>query len=289
MRKILVLTILLATAQSAMATHIRAGEIIARRIDNLQLTYEFTMIAYIDTESGIPFGGGTFNFGDGESITRNFNVTPPQVVGNNLARVTFTLVHTYQAPNSYLVSYEEDFRNAGISNMDNSVNTPFYTQTRIVIDPFFGVNNTPVLTVPPIDEGLISVSFLHNPGAFDPDGDSLAYYFTTPQQARDLDVFNYRELIAPEFYTNFAAGSEQGSPPSLSLDPANGNLTWDAPGDILPLSGSDCPEGVDNCAEYNVAFVVEEWRQVGEDWFRLGFVTRDMQIIITDGDNERPE
>ena len=39
------------------ATHIRAGEIIARRIDNLTFTYEFIFIGYRDTDSGIEFGG----------------------------------------------------------------------------------------------------------------------------------------------------------------------------------------------------------------------------------------
>ena len=36
--------------------------------------------------------------------------------------------------------------------MENSL-TPLYTETLIIIDPF-GVNNTPILTVPPIDEGI---------------------------------------------------------------------------------------------------------------------------------------
>ena len=43
------------------------------------------------------------------------------------------------------------------------------------------------------------------------------------------------------------------------------------------------------CAEYNVAFRIEEWRQIGGKWYRLGYVTRDMQIIVYEGDNEKPE
>ena len=50
------------------ATHIRAGEIIAKRISNTSLTYEFTIIGYTDTGSDVQFGGGTFNFGDGNEI-----------------------------------------------------------------------------------------------------------------------------------------------------------------------------------------------------------------------------
>ena len=101
---------------------------------------------------------------------------------------TYTLVHTYQAPNSYIVSYSEDNRNGGIANMENSLNTPFYTETLIIIDPFFGVNNTPILTVPPIDEGIPGARFIHNAGAFDIDGDSLAYYLVTPKMEKNSEL-----------------------------------------------------------------------------------------------------
>ncbi|UXX78067.1 gliding motility-associated C-terminal domain-containing protein [Reichenbachiella carrageenanivorans] len=41
--------------------------------------------------------------------------------------------------------------------------------------------------------------------------------------------------------------------------------------------------------EYNIAFIVDEWRLKEGAWFLLGSLTRDMQIIIEDTDNERPE
>ena len=50
------------------STHIRAGEIIAKRISSTSLTYEFTIIGYTDTGSEVEFGGGSFGFGDGNSI-----------------------------------------------------------------------------------------------------------------------------------------------------------------------------------------------------------------------------
>ena len=124
--------------------------------------------------------------------------------------------------------------------------------------------------------------FEHNPGAFDPDGDSLAYFFTTPKQDKDLDVNGYRTLIDAAFYDNPSAGNQAGTGvATLELDPGNGTMVWDSPG------GKDIPDG-DN-REYNVAFVVEEWRFINGEWFRLGFVTRDMQIIVWNFDNEPPE
>ncbi|RED93184.1 T9SS type B sorting domain-containing protein [Marinoscillum furvescens] len=264
------------------ATHIRAGEITARRINNVTRTFEFTFTGYRDSGSIIEFGGGIFRFGDGTSVERDFQIekTP---VGNDLEKVTFKLVHTYQAPNTYIVSYEEEFRNEGIINMDNSVNTTFYVESMIVIDPFFGLNNTPELTVPPIDFAAVGAQFIHNPGAFDSDGDSLSYRFTIPKQGNNMVVNNYRDMNDPAFYTSYSTGNQaQNGQPTLTIDPVSGDLIWDSPGDVL---------NQDDFAEYNVAFVVEEWRfvPITGEWIRLGYVTRDMQIIVEETDNERPE
>ena len=64
------------------STHIRAGEIIAKRISNTSLTYEFTIIGYTDTGSDVQFGGGKFDFGDG-CVLINDTVSPPEVSNNN--------------------------------------------------------------------------------------------------------------------------------------------------------------------------------------------------------------
>ncbi len=278
---VLTFVILFLNGLSASATHIRAGEITARRVNDLTLTYEFTFTGFRDSGSIIEFGAGVFDFGDGNSIEADFNIVKSPV-GNELEMVQFKVTHTYQAANSYIVSYKEEYRNEGIVNMVNSVNTTFYVESLVVIDPFYGKNNTPILTVPPIDFAAVGSVFIHNPGAFDEDGDSLSYKFTTPKQARNSVVNEYKSLIDPQFYSNFSQGNtEQNGPPELTIDPITGDLIWDAPGDFLNQGDK---------AEYNVAFVVEEWRYIpGLDrWERLGFVTRDMQIIVEETDNKRP-
>ncbi len=276
---------LLVFSFTSRATHIRAGEVIARRVDNVSLTYAFTFFGYRDID-GVVFGQGRFDFGDGEIHGDDNDESIPWTnitdLGNGVERWEFTLIHTYQAPNNYLVSYAEDFRNENILNISGSVNTSFYVETLIVIDPFIGINNTPVFTVPPIDQGVVGFAFEHNPGAFDPDGDSLSYFFTTPFQGRGQEVSGYRSLTDPSFYSNFPTGNQaRDGPPTLNLDAANGTMVWDAPGgkDIRPLENR----------EYNVAFVVEEWRNINGEWRRLGFVKRDMQIIIWNFENGPPE
>ena len=93
---------------------------------------------------------------------------------------TFVIEHTYQGPGVYTIRFQEFNRNDRTLNMDNSVDTPFYVETQITIDPFIGVNNSPVLTIPPVDNGAINSRYIHNPGAYDPDGDSLAYEMDIP-------------------------------------------------------------------------------------------------------------
>ncbi len=253
-------------------THIRAGEITATLIDCQTYSYQFTITGYTDTGSQVQFGGGEINFGDGTVIrldTRDFNLK--QDLGNEVAINIFLENHTFPGPGTYTITFREFNRNANVVNMDRSVDTPFYIETTIIIDPLLGCNNTPVLTIPPIDGACTNKLFMHNPGAYDVDGDSLSYKLVIPKQNRDQPVANYR-------YPNdsqFGGTQQDGSTPTLfSLDAETGDLMWNSPG----MAG-----------EYNLAFIVEEWRQIGDRWVRLGYVTRDMQVIVDECDNEPPE
>tara|TARA_B100001564_G_scaffold346104_1_gene345477 strand:- start:443 stop:3265 length:2823 start_codon:yes stop_codon:yes gene_type:complete len=259
------------------STHIRAGEVVARRISTTSLTYEFTVIGYTDTGSEVEFGGGEFSFGDGNiiSVLDEGSISSQKILlDNQVALNLYKIVHTFQAPGRYVVSYFEQNRNDEIVNMDNSVDTPFFIETEILIDPFFGLNNTPVLLIPPIDNGVVGIRYIHNPGAFDPDGDSLSYELVIPMQSGEFEVTNYRYPNFEEFYQDFGQGNEAGlGEPTFTLDSIVGDLIWDAPG----LGG-----------EYNFAFRVVEWRKVDGEWYKLGHVTRDMQVIIEESENDRP-
>ncbi|MCV9385740.1 gliding motility-associated C-terminal domain-containing protein [Reichenbachiella ulvae] len=274
---LLLLTFLLFLADRSFATHIRAGEIIAERISSTTLTYRFSVIGYTDTGSSVIFGGGEIEFGDGvrgnlaEISESNLTIQLEDEVAYNV----FTVIHTFQGPGRYVVRYQESNRNAGVVNMSNSVDTPFYIETALLIDPIFGINNTPVFLIPPVDKGAEGATFLHNPGAYDPDGDSLSYHITIPKQRFDREVNDYKDPNDPTFYTNYLEGNqERDGPPTFKIDSITGTLEWDAPG----LMG-----------EYNVAFVVKEWRQLEGEWFELGSVVRDMQIIIEETDNNPPQ
>ena len=258
----------------ARATHIRAGEITAELLSCQNFTYRFYITGYTDTGSDVKFGGGEIKYGDGTMDT--FETGNPDIyeyLGDEVALNIFIKEHTFPGPGVYKISFREFNRNAGIVNMDNSVNTPFYIETVIVIDPFLGCNNTPVLTNPPLEHACIGVAFLHNAGAVDPDGDSLSYEFTTPKMDQDIPVVNYRFPNVHDINVYDAQNEDQTGPATFTIDPISGDLVWDAPGG----------EG-----EYNMAFIVREWRKIDGEWYNLGYVTRDMQVIVEDCDNERP-
>ena len=90
----------------------------------------------------------------------------------------FYFEHVYPSNGKFTISYIGENRNAPIRNIDggNSISVKFYVSTTITIDPALGANHSPVLKAPPVDRGAIGQVFLHNPGAFDADGDSLSFH-----------------------------------------------------------------------------------------------------------------
>lgn len=276
--------LMLLIGQECWATHIRAGELTALRISQSSLRYRFTLVVYRDTESTVRVGeDGFVNFGQSRilrgtdelvsnSVLGRFEITD---IGNNTQKVVIQWDHTFDGPGVYVVSYTEANRNANIVNLGgiSSELIPFHVETVIRIDPGFEVNGTPQLTNPPIDRACVGSKFIHNPGAFDPDGDSLAYKMVVPLQDRGTKVVTYIPLDDPSISTLKENGP---GPAEFTIDPITGNLVWDAP---------------EFAGEYNLAFIIEEWRysELTERFELLGYVTRDMQVIVEDCDNERPE
>src|SRR6185436_10445772 len=176
--------------------------------------------------------------------------------------------------------FNERNRNADIENMSNSLYTSFFLETEIEIDPFKGCNNSPRLLVPPIDKACTGAAWFHNPGAYDIDGDSLSYKLILPRQSLDdgqvIPVGNY---TFPNNQTHYAGidynhAQEDGlGQPTFAIDPITGTITWDAPGED---------------GEYNIAFLVIEWRKINDVWLEVGSITRDMQIIVEDCPNKHP-
>ena len=265
LRKGILFLLFFTLSLSVLATHQRAGEIIYRHISGL--TYEITVITYTYSISPADRCELEVIWGDGNTgiiprVNGEPGITPGgffcahtgEIVDELIRKNVYQAQHTFASAGDYLISVEDPNRNYGVINIPNSVNIPLYVDTRLLINPFVGTNNSPQLLLPPIDKGCVGHPFLHNPGAYDPDGDSLAYELVACRGASGLEIPGY---TLPQ------------SSKSFTINEFTGDIIWDSP----VMQG-----------EYNIAFLIKEYRN-GQ---QIGFVTRDMQIIISSCDNEAP-
>jgi gliding motility-associated-like protein len=256
MRRFLSVILFLLYSVSVVATHQRSGEITFRHISGL--TYEFKILTYTFAPSPADRPELEILWGDGTSsiLPRSEKVDLP----NDIRRNVYVGQHTYSGYSTYVISLEDPNRNYGIINIPNSVNVPLYIQTTLVINPFLGPDNSPVLLNPPLDDGCTGMPYIHNPGAYDIDGDSISYRFIPCRGAEG-------EVIPGFVYPNVA--DPENPPGELTINPLTGDILWDHP----TMQG-----------EFNLAMLIEEWRH----GVRISAVTRDMQIHISACNNDPP-
>jgi len=133
---------------NAFATHNRAGEITFVHISGL--TYGITVTTYTKDSSPADRPKLEIRWGDSsplDSIPRtNGSGT---LLGNDIKKNVYYDEHTYPgpSPSPYIISVEDPNRNSGILNIPNSVNVVFYLQTELYINPFMGINNSPITNI----------------------------------------------------------------------------------------------------------------------------------------------
>ncbi len=247
-----------------LATHNRAGEIIVRTAGCNspadQLTACATIITYTETiQTEVDRDSLLLDWGDGtsEMIAR----TQITIVTPGVQRNEYTLCHRYVSFGRYVLSFEDVNRVRGIRNIPRSLNIPFSVFTSFaLVNPVLngGCNSSPELTQDPTDNTCIGSVWTHNPGAFDVDGDSLAFEFTIPTYGARAEIPNY---VLP----NAVAGSNG----IISIDPRTGQITWDKP--TLP-------------GEYNLTYVVKSFR----NGIALDTLVRDLQLFVDDCMNQPP-
>ncbi len=263
-QKLLLLPLLLAPL-ALFATHNRAGEIHVAQIGPLKV--RATIITWTKTSS-VNADRDTLeiNWGDGivQKVPRFNNGGQGQPLANDVKYNVYIAEHTYAGPATYKISMTDMNRNGGIRNVNYpaSDNIPFHIETTYTFqDPQFGgVNSTPILFQPPIDNACVGKPFRHNPNANDPDDDSLSYHLIVPLQGLGTNVQNY---VWPQ---NIAPGSNN----VLQMNPVNGDILWLSPQEP---------------GEYNIAFIIVSWRE-GEP---IDTTIRDMQIFVSACNNNPPK
>lgn len=260
--------LLIAFFSEANASHIIGGQITAEAVSGQNFTYQIKFILYTDIGSEVAFAGSEIHLGVGESVYIDYEEVESEYLNeDSLAqKAIFVVTHTYPGPGEYMISYREYNRTGDIVNMRNSVFTPFYMESKLIIDPLIGSNNTPVLADPLSFDAHVKTRFIQNIGATDPDGDSLSYALVVPKQDMEKYVEGYYFPHRLGILSADPPAQEDGTLPAL-LDFENGQLVWNA-----PAYGG----------EYTIAFQVKEWRKVEGEWQEIGYVTRDFTIFVQD-------
>jgi len=269
------------------ATHNRAGEIVYKRIapftqvipgvGTVQVyTYSITLTKYTDDGPGIAdrcvdtiyFGDGQRGIADrinGPSTFCDCDLHCGEIVisdpGYTVKKNIYTIIHTYSGSGSYLIHSYDPNRNNNVINIPNSVNQSFYLETLLVINNFTGANTSPEFKYSPIDRACSGKCFYHNPGAYDVDGDSLSYEISTSRGDNGQTVPGY-------------SFPDAGSSGIYGIHPITGLLTWCKP---------------QATGEYNLAFIVKEWRKnTSGVYVLIGYVLRDMQVVVGSCPNNDP-
>ena len=251
MKYILTILLFFTFVLSSYSTHNRAGEITYVQLSDLTYEITITTFTYVLSQADRDFLDVDWGDGTISTAARIFKGQLPNYYQKNIYKIK----HTYPGPGIYKIVVQDPNRNYGIVNIPNSVNVVFSISTVLMVNPGMGLNSTPILLNPPYDKAALGYKFIHNPGAYDPDGDSLSYNLTicTKEDGKPIENYTYPPA-SNTFY----------------VDSITGDLVWDAPTQL---------------GTYNVAMEINEWR----NGIKIGIVVRDMQIEVYETDNNPPE
>lgn len=262
------------------ATHLRGGEVTLKRLPGNALSFEITVTTYTDKVGGIGANNAQnevpiriFNNG---VLVATFNIRrgPRRDIRADTEINVYKGEYTFRAPGTYQIGCDIPNRNDNVVNMFDSDDTSFYIETFAVINTELGLNGTPILLNPAADFTAIrGQRYVHNPNAFDAEGDSLAYRLIKPRfirrDCRTCLPEVVRDYKDPNTIPAGGRNEDNSRDAIFEMDSLTGDLVWDAP---LGLG------------QYNVAFQVLEYR----NGVLISVTVRDMQIIVKDGNNKRP-
>ncbi len=170
--------------------------------------------------------------------------------------------HVILAPcNSWTMSTTGCCRNT-VSTIQNGTSNHYYIEA-ILDNSNAPCNSSPTFSNKPISIVCNGKSFCYNHGAIDPDGDSLAYSFSSPRTISTQTVVYY----PPYSVTNFLSSS---SP--LTLDPVTGDICFTPTMNMSTITGVK----------------VEQWRTINGVPTLIGTTQRDLQFRVKSCNNSIP-
>ncbi|CAN5888983.1 hypothetical protein BH24BAC1_BH24BAC1_16440 [soil metagenome] len=252
----LLLALFLTESPSALATHLKGGEISYRTdaANPLKVYAEVTL--YLSTQSPIMESVISVEMGDGTRIRASYDPNIETFLGGHTYKRTWLVEHTYANHGNYRISFTGINRNAGVVNIASSATQTFFLYSWVTLTPLVGGHSSPRLLAPPIIRAVLNQPFRHNLTAYDPDGDSLAY-----------------ELVVPMSSTNPPMQAEPTSAPgyrypeNFTINPLTGQMAWAAAGMLA---------GEATTGEFAVAVRATKFRR-GQVLSRL---VRDFPIVV---------
>lgn len=248
------------------ATHNRAGEITyTHRPDMGPFMYEIKIQTCTKSSSLADRPWLKIRYGDeGPNVTESDLDSLPRVQiidqpGIDAQLNIYTGFHNYGGPGVFNLVVIDPNRNSDINNIRNSVSVVFCIQTELVIGIATGHNNSVQLLNPPKERACIFQPWIHNPGAYDPDGDSLVYSLVPCLEDENTPISSWE---MPDVST-------PGTDDVFSINSQTGDVTWLVPN----LAG-----------EFNIAILIKEYR----NGIYVGSVLRDMQIDVINCGNQAP-
>ncbi len=244
------------------ATHNRAGEITYQQIG--PLTIRMTVTTYTkESSSTADRDSLEIYWGDGlKDWVKRVN-GKGQSLDNDVKLNKYTADHTYPGRSSYTISFIDPNRSGNILNINypRSDDVKFFLSTKLTLldIQFQGSNNSAQLLQPPIDIACVGQPFIHNPNAYDIDGDSLSYELIIPLQGEDDNVPGY--LFPDQLIP--------GPTNLIFIDTKTGDFIWRNPPQV---------------GEYNIAMRINEWRE----GILINSIVRDMQILVKDCKSRPP-
>ncbi len=241
------------------ASHFLGGEIRYTLTEGNTCLIEGILYSDLDSPADRPEITFTVN---GEEIVVP-RVTPQDFFGTGCGNVrvsTYPFSYTFPGPGVYDVHFHDQNRSAGVANIPNSVNAGVCITARILIDPLLSPNSSPRFNIPQFVTSWVWSTLLHDPGATEADGDSVAYEMVVPLNTNCEPVLGY--VPPPGLVLSF-------------VDPETGVFQWNTP----PAIGF-----------WNLCIRASEWR----NGVLIGQVTRDMTVCVDQiatgvAENESPE
>lgn len=260
MKKSLLLFILALAGSSSFSQQL-AGELSYHHISGN--TYAILVRAYTSTLTAAEKCEIAIYFGDGDSIMA------PRVNGpvsgichdgafvstcvNSVKYSEYSVTHTYPGNGTYTIHTDDRYRSAAITNITNSGSTAFHLEAELVINPFSGVNNSPVMFISMLMQcGCTGDAYYFNPFVTNTEGDSIYYG------------------------NSFSGNPDYTDPPASStfyIDGLSGDVIWNTP---------SAP------GNYVYGIKMSEWRMIGATYYYVGSSSLEVwnQLSLCTGINE---